>query len=135
MKCAVMEAKKAYNEGNVPVGAVIVYKDKIIASCHNTKNTSNIAINHAEILSIIDACKFLNSWYLCECDIFVTLRPCDMCLNALAEARIRKIYYLLESNYCINLNKNKESINIVKCSDSYEYQNILNSFFSNIRKK
>lgn len=135
MKYAVMEAEKAYNEGNVPVGAVIVYNDKVIASCHNTKNTSNIAINHAEILCIIEACKYLNSWYLCECDIFVTLRPCDMCLNALAEARIRNIYYLLESNYCDNLSKNKNSINVIKFSDNYEYLKMLNSFFSDIRKK
>lgn len=134
MNLAVAEAKNAYIEGNVPVGAVIVCDDKVIASCHNTKNTTNIAINHAEMLCIMEACKYLNSWYLSNCDLYVTLRPCDMCLNALAESRIRNVYFLLDSNYGDNLSKNRENIQLNKVDDYYEYTNMLNEFFVGRRK-
>ena len=109
------EAKKASLEGNVPVGAVIVRNGKVITSAHNTKNTSKIAVNHAEILCIIDACKSLDSWYLDDCIMFVTLKPCDMCLSAIAEARIKEVYYLIDSNYEVNLYKNKDNINVLYC--------------------
>lgn len=133
MDYAIKEAKIAYKEGNVPVGAVIVCDGKIISSCHNTKNSSNIAVNHAEILCIIDACKYLNSWYLSNCDLYVTLKPCDMCINALAECRIRNVYFLLNSNYDNNLLQNKSKINVFKIDDSYNYAGMLNDFFSDIR--
>ncbi len=129
MKVAISEAEKAFNEGNVPVGAVIVRDGIIIAKAHNTKNTSNIAVNHAEILCIIDACKYLNSWYLNECDIYVTLKPCAMCINALAEARIRNVFYLLNSNYNNNLSKNREYINVESVVGNYEYSDMLKQFF------
>lgn len=134
MNLAIAEAKKASAENNVPVGAVIVKDSNIIACAHNTKNSSNVSVNHAEILCIIEACKTLNSWYLNDCDIYVTLKPCDMCLNAIAESRIRKVYYLLESNYDNNLAKNRDSIEFKKIPDLYKYNNILNSFFDELRK-
>lgn len=129
MRAAVSEAEKAFNDGNVPVGAVIVRDGIIIARAHNTKNTSNIAVYHAEILCIIDACKYLNSWYLNECDIYVTLKPCAMCINALAEARVRNVFYLLDSNYDDNLSKNREYINFKNIVDDYEYSDMLKQFF------
>ena len=134
MKIAIKEAKKAYLEKNVPVGAVIVYRGKAIASSHNTKNSSNIAVNHAEILCIVEACKYLNSWYLNECDIYVTLYPCNMCLYALAEARIRNVYFLLNSNYEMNLETQKNNINFIEVNDIYEYDKTLNNFFRNKRE-
>ena len=134
MKIAIKEAKKAYLENNVPVGAVIVYRGKVIASSHNTKNSSNIAVNHAEILCIVEACKYLNSWYLNECDIYVTLYPCNMCLYALAEARIRNVYFLLNSNYEMNLETQKNNINFIEVNDIYEYGKTLNNFFRNKRE-
>lgn len=134
MKIAINEAKKAYLENNVPVGAVIVYRGKVIASSHNTKNSSNIAVNHAEILCIVEACKYLNSWYLNECDIYVTLYPCNMCLYALAEARIRNVYFLLNSNYEMNLETQKNNINFIEVNDIYEYDKTLNNFFRNKRE-
>lgn len=132
MKKAVEEATVAYNEGNVPVGAVIVNKDKIVSFCHNKKNTENISVYHAEILCIIDACKKLNSWYLDDCDIYVTLEPCDMCKAAIAESRIKNVYYLLDSNYSDNLNTNIKNINFNKIYDT-EYAELLSNFFKNIR--
>ena len=82
----------------------------------------------------MEACKYLNSWYLLNCDLYVTLRPCDMCLNALAESRIRNVYFLLDSNYGDNLSKNRENIQLNKVDDYYEYTNMLNEFFVDRRK-
>ena len=128
------EAKKASLEGNVPVGAVIVRNGKVITSAHNTKNTSKIAVNHAEILCIIDACKFLDSWYLDDCIMFVTLKPCDMCLSAIAEARIKEVYYLIDSNYEVNLNKNKDNIKFYKSDyKNRPYIDMLSLFFKDKR--
>ena len=128
------EAKKASLEGNVPVGAVIVRNGKVITSAHNTKNTSKIAVNHAEILCIIDACKSLDSWYLDDCIMFVTLKPCDMCLSAIAEARIKEVYYLIDSNYEVNLNKNKDNIKFYKSNyRNKPYIDMLSLFFKDKR--
>lgn len=133
MGYAIKEANKALEEGNVPVGCVFVYKNKIIAKTHNRKNTDNIAIFHAEILGIIEASKILSSWRLNECDVYVTLKPCAMCLNALAESRVKNVYYLLESNYYNNLFENLNNINMKKIEDSFDYKSIITSFFKNIR--
>ena len=128
------EAKKASLEGNVPVGAVIVRNGKVITSSHNTKNTSKIAVNHAEILCIIDACKSLDSWYLDDCIMVVTLKPCDMCLSAIAEARIKEVYYLIDSNYEVNLNKNKDNIKFYKSDyKNRPYIDMLSLFFKDKR--
>lgn len=92
MKEALKEAQKAYNKEEVPVGAVIVKDNKIIARAHNLKETSLNAVSHAEILAIQKACKKLGSWRLTDCDMYVTLEPCAMCSGALINARIRKLY-------------------------------------------
>ncbi|MBO5398239.1 MAG: tRNA adenosine(34) deaminase TadA [Clostridia bacterium] len=92
MKEALKEANKAYNKEEVPVGAVIVKDNKIIARAHNLKETSLNAVSHAEILAIQKACKKLGCWRLTDCDMYVTLEPCAMCSGALINARIRKLY-------------------------------------------
>lgn len=134
MDMALKEAKFAFDSGNVPVGAVIVRDGKVIASAHNTKNSSNIAVNHAEILCISEACKVLNSWYLNDCSMYVTLKPCDMCVSAIAEARIKNVFYLVDSNYEFNLLSNKEKISFKKYNDSCEYEKLLSKFFKLKRK-
>ena len=92
MKEALKEAQKAYNKEEVPVGAVIVKDNKIIARAHNLKETSLNAVSHAEILAIQKACKKLGAWRLIDCDMYVTLEPCSMCAGALINSRIRKLY-------------------------------------------
>ncbi len=92
MKAALKEAGKAYSKEEVPVGAVIVKDNKIIARAHNLKETKANAVSHAEILAIEKACKKLGSWRLTDCDMYVTLEPCTMCTGALINARIRKLY-------------------------------------------
>ena len=93
MREALKEAQKAFNENEVPIGAVIVKDNKIIAKAHNTRNKSKVATNHAEILAIIKACKKLKDWRLENSDIYVTLEPCPMCAGAIANARIKNCYF------------------------------------------
>ncbi len=90
---ALKEAKRAYRKNEIPIGAVIVKDGKIIARGHNTREKSKNAINHAEILVINKACKKLKNWRLLDCDLYVTVEPCLMCLGALYNARIKKLYY------------------------------------------
>lgn len=93
MQIALREAKKSFNLNEVPIGAVIVKDDIIIAKAHNTRNKTQNAINHAEILAISKACKKLKSWRLEDCDIYVTLEPCPMCAGAILNARIKNLYF------------------------------------------
>ena len=92
MKEALKEAQKAYNKLEVPVGAVIVRDGKIIARAHNLKEIKKDTTCHAEILAIKKASKKLEAWRLTNCDMYVTLEPCSMCVGAIIGARIRKIY-------------------------------------------
>ncbi|MGN0814768.1 MAG: nucleoside deaminase [Candidatus Coproplasma sp.] len=89
LKCA----KKAFEEGEVPIGAVVVLDGKVIARGHNRRTGRQIATAHAEVEAIEKACKKLKSWRIPECDLYVTLEPCPMCMGAALNARIRKIYY------------------------------------------
>ena len=92
MKEALKEAKKAYNKLEVPVGAVIVKDGQIIARAHNLKESKKDTTKHAEILAIQKASKKLNSWRLLDCEMYVTLEPCTMCVGAIIQARMGKLY-------------------------------------------
>ncbi len=92
MNEALKEAKKAYIKEEIPVGAVIVKDGKIISKAHNLKESKCSSISHAEILEIQKANKKLNAWRLENCDMYITLEPCMMCMGAIINARIRKIY-------------------------------------------
>ncbi len=93
MKEAINEAKKAYSDGEVPVGAVIVKDGKIIAKGRNHREQKQNALSHAEIEAINSACKALGSWRLDECELYVTLEPCPMCTGAIINARIKKVVF------------------------------------------
>lgn len=92
MKEAIKEALKAYNQLEIPVGAVIVKDGVIIARAHNIKEQKQDTTKHAEILAISRASKKLQSWRLTDCEMYVTLEPCSMCAGALINARIKKVY-------------------------------------------
>ena len=92
MKEALKEAKKAYKKLEVPIGAVIVKDNKIIARAHNLRETKKQACAHAEILAIEKACKKIGAWRLEECDLYVTLEPCAMCAGAIINSRIKNLY-------------------------------------------
>ena len=104
MKEALIEAEKALAFDEVPVGAVIVRNEKILARAHNLKNKSNSSLAHAEILAINKASKKIHNWRLNDCDIYVTLEPCPMCASAIKQSRIKNIYYGVEST---NMNNHK----------------------------
>ena len=91
MKEALKEAVKAYNKGEIPLGAVIVKDDKIIARAHNQKEEKKDTTKHAEILAIQKASKKLEAWRLQDCEMYVTLEPCSMCAGALIQARVKKV--------------------------------------------
>ena len=92
MREALKEAKKAYDNLEIPVGAVIVRDGKIIARAHNIKEEKNDTTKHAEILVIQKASRKLNNWRLNDCEMYVTLEPCPMCAGAIIQARIKKVY-------------------------------------------
>lgn len=93
MEEALKEAKLAYEKGEVPIGAVIVKEDKIIARAHNLKETLFDATAHAEILAIRQACEYLRNWRLLECEIYTSLEPCPMCAGAIIMARIKRLVF------------------------------------------
>ncbi len=93
MKAALKEAKKAYAEDEVPVGAVLVKNGKIIAKAHNQKEAKNDTTKHAEIMAIQKASKKLNNWRLEGTTLYVTLEPCTMCIGAIIGARIKRLCY------------------------------------------
>lgn len=88
MKLALQEAKKAYKLGEVPIGCVIVYEDKIIGRGYNRRNTDKNTLAHAEITAIKKGSKFIGDWRLEDCTLYVTLEPCQMCSGAIVQARI-----------------------------------------------
>lgn len=93
MEQALKEAQKAYDAGEVPVGAIIVMNDKVIARGHNQVELLNDCTAHAEILALTSAFSFLNSKYLPNATLYVTVEPCLMCCGALYWSKIGKIVY------------------------------------------
>lgn len=98
MLLALEEAKKAYDEGEVPVGAVIVKDDNVIAKAYNTKEKNKCSLDHAELSAIKFACGKLDNWRLIGTTIYVTLEPCPMCASAIKQSRINRVVYLLDNN-------------------------------------
>ncbi len=143
MKEAIKEAKKAYSKLEVPVGAIIVKDDKIIARAHNLKETKFDTTKHAEILAIQKASKKLESWRLIDCEMYVTLEPCSMCAGALINSRIKKVYigandektgavgsvFNLLEDYTFN-----HKVEIEKGILKEDCEKILKEFFKEIRK-
>ncbi len=144
MKLALVEAKKAFEIGEVPVGAVIVKDDIVLAKSYNKKEKEQTATSHAEINAINKASKKISNWRLNDCEIYVTLEPCPMCASAIKQSRIKKIYYgvsILDSNTkkiveeILSKNDNNSLVfqegNVLK----KECLDILQKFFEQKRKK
>lgn len=93
MNLALEQAHLAYALGEVPVGAVIVKDNRVIAAAYNLRECQQNALAHAELLAIEKACEVLQTWRLTECDLYVTLEPCPMCSGAIINARIRRVIY------------------------------------------
>lgn len=93
MKYALSLAEKSAEEGEVPVGAIVVCDGKIVGEGRNRRETVKNALHHAEIEAINDACKNLGGWRLWHCDMYVTLEPCPMCAGAIINSRIKNVYF------------------------------------------
>ncbi|MDF2540957.1 MAG: hypothetical protein K0S47_675 [Herbinix sp.] len=91
MKEALKQAKKAYKIGEVPIGCVIVYQDKIIGRGYNKRNTKKTTLAHAELLAIEQASKKMGDWRLEDCVMYVTLEPCQMCAGAIVQSRMKQV--------------------------------------------
>lgn len=143
MKEALIEANKAYIEDEVPIGAVIVYKDQIIARSHNTKEKQNNPLCHAEINVIVQACKKIGDWRLDECELYVTVEPCLMCCGAILHSRIKKVIYGTPNSkfgYVESLGKtltdpnNNHLVEIESGLCAEECQKLMAKFFESKRK-
>lgn len=93
MELAILEAKKAQSLNEVPIGAVIVLNDEVIASGYNIRETSQTTLSHAELIAINEANKKVGSWRLEDCTLYVTLEPCPMCAGAIIQSRIKRVVY------------------------------------------
>lgn len=93
MKVALLEAEKAAAIDEIPIGAVIVYKEQIIARAHNTNRTDHDPSSHAEMKAIRKACKILKNERIFDCDLYVTKEPCIMCAGVITHARIKNVYF------------------------------------------
>ena len=91
MREAIRQAKKAYAIGEVPIGCVIVYEDKIIGRGYNRRTIDKNPLAHAELIAIKKASKKMGDWRLEECTMYVTLEPCQMCSGAIVQARMKKV--------------------------------------------
>lgn len=93
MRMALDEARAAFDEGEVPVGAVVVHGERVIASAHNQREMLNDPTAHAEMVAITQAAENLGSWRLLDCTLYVTLEPCPMCAGAVVQARLPRVIY------------------------------------------
>lgn len=145
IKKALYEANKAYLEGEIPIGVVIVSNGEIISQTHNLKEKLKCSTKHAEILAIEETSEKKKTWRLNDCEMIVTMEPCIMCCGALIQSRIKKVYYLVENekfggtstvNKILTLDKNNHMVEFIKIDNKdYEDQavNLLRDFFKNKR--
>ena len=143
MQVALEQARLAAENGDVPVGAVVVHNGVIIAARHNEREATNDPTAHAEVLALRDAAQYLGRWRLDDCDLVVTLEPCVMCAGALLNARIQTLVFGAADlkagatgslyNICTDprMNHNPVVQNGVMATES---QTLLQGFFSQKRK-
>ena len=138
MKMALKEAESAYEEEEIPIGAVVVHNNKVISKGHNQSQKLNDATAHAEMIAITSAQNSLGSKYLNDCELYVTLEPCMMCSGAIFLSKVKKVVYSLQDKERGHLYKSKESINkrLVIIDNILENDSklLINSFFEKIRK-
>lgn len=144
MKAAIKQAKKAENIDEVPIGCVIVYHGKIIARGYNRRNIDKNTLSHAELNAIKKASKRLGDWRLDDCEMYVTLEPCQMCAGAIVQSRIKKVYIgsmnpkAGSAGSVINLLQVKEFNHQVEIESGIlqeECSGMLSDFFKNLRKR
>ncbi|MFN3873077.1 MAG: tRNA adenosine(34) deaminase TadA [Ignavibacterium sp.] len=144
MYAALQEAEKAFEDDEVPIGAVVVYQDKIIGRGYNQVERLKDATAHAEMIAITSAANYLGNWRLNECSIYVTVEPCIMCTGALLNSRINEIYFgTFDTKFgacgsIYNLaeeSKANHKIKVYSGLMASESEHLLKAFFSKKRNK
>ena len=144
MKQALRQAKKAYENGDVPIGCIIVYEGKVIARGYNRRNKDKQSLAHAEMMAIKKASKVIGDWRLEDCTMYITLEPCQMCAGAIVQARIPEVVIgcMNPKAGCagsiINLLDMKafnHQVNVTRGDLEGECSEILKSLFKEIRHK
>ncbi len=139
---AIKQAEIAAKHNEIPVGAIIVYKDKIIAKAYNKKEKKQNVLEHAELIAIRKASKIIKNWRLSDCELYVTLEPCPMCASAIKQSRIKTVYAGLKSNDINNekiikmiFNNNYNNGNVTyNCGYfSEDIEKLMQNFFKNKR--
>lgn len=142
MRAAIREAKKASALGEVPIGCVIVYQDRIIGRGYNRRNTDKSTLSHAEISAIRKASKKMGDWRLEDCTLYVTLEPCQMCAGAIVQARIKRVVMACMNPKAgcagsvlniLNMPQFNHQVEITKGILEEECSNMLSTFFKELR--
>lgn len=144
MKQALRQAKKAYENGDVPIGCIIVYEGKVIARGYNRRNNDKQSLAHAEMMAIKKASKVMGDWRLEDCTMYITLEPCQMCAGAIVQARIPEVVIgcMNPKAGCagsiINLLDMKafnHQVNVTRGILETECSEMLKTFFKELRNK
>jgi tRNA(adenine34) deaminase len=144
MELAIEQAKEAEKIGEVPIGAVIVKEDIVIATAYNLREIEQRAVAHAELLAIDKACEKLNTWRLSGCTLYVTLEPCPMCAGAIILSRIDRIVFGARdpkggcAGSILNIlqeDRFNHQTEITEGLLEEECGNLLSTFFKGLRKK
>jgi len=142
MRLALQQARIAFAQGEVPIGAVVVHKDKAIALAHNEKEQRQDPTAHAEILALQRAARYVGSWRLSEATLYVTLEPCPMCAGALIQARLQKLIFGAADSKggavgsvmnVLDVNKWNHRVEVVAGILEEECAQILKEFFVRLR--
>ena len=132
MQLAINQAKKALKHNEVPVGAIIVKKGKIISKAYNKREKNKDTTKHAEIIAISKACKKIKNWRLDDCEIYVTMEPCMMCSGAIQQSRIKKIVYGTK-NHNYGYTSKLKNIKIISQICENECTEMIQTFFKKKR--
>lgn len=143
MNIALKEAKKALKRQEVPVGAVITYKDKVIAKGHNLRELKKDVTKHAELIVLKKASKRRKDWRLSDCNMYVTLFPCSMCAGAIIQSRLKRIIIgaptkdLKTKEIVSQIFQNEKNESLIEITENVlqqECSKLLKKFFQNRRK-
>ena len=144
MKMAMKQAKKAASMGEVPIGCVIVYEDKVIGRGYNRRKTDKNTLSHAELTAIKKASKYIGDWRLEGCTMYVTLEPCQMCAGAIVQARMDRVVIATMSpkSGCagsilnlLDVPQFNHQVEITKGVLEEECSSMLTDFFTDLRKR